>query len=339
MPATRGVAWARVRVTVLIVAALSILSVLVYLLSGGRVFQRQTTLYLYIPDATGLESESPVRVNGTDVGKVQKVEFSGSTEPNRIVRLTLSIEPERITDISADSTAQISTAGVVGDKYVDITQGVNPARLSPRGEIQYKGSPELLKTLDLQQFIEQLRTLDATFADIQAGRSPVGQFVLGDQMYRDLQKGLADLDRGFHVATSTDVTLGQLLSTDRHYQTIRAPLMRVDDQLARIQAGQGPYGRLLREDGQYQHFREEAADLHKSIADFRKQEFLASDQMYAGWSRSVGVWITRVDEFRTSPMFSSSATYDNLSGFARDLSHTLREFREDPRKYLRIDVF
>jgi hypothetical protein len=79
--------------------------------------------------------------------------------------------------------------------------------------------------------------------------------------------------------------------------------------------------------------------LHKSIADLRKQEFLASDQMYAGWSRSVGTWITRVDRFSTSEMFSSSATYDNLSGFLREFSQTLREFRENPQKYLRIDVF
>ena len=336
MPAARGVAWARFRVTVLVIAALSILSVLVYLLTGGRVLQRQTTLYLFIPDATGLDLESPVRVNGTDVGKVRKVEFSGSAEPTRVVRLTLAVEPERVADISVDSTAQISTAGVLGDKYVDISQGVNPARIAPQGEIQFKASPELLKTLDVQQFVEQLRTVDATLADIENGRSEFGQFVLGDRMYRDLQKGLADLDRGFRDATSTTSTLGQALSTDRQYQLIRTPLMRIDDELARVQAGQGPYGRLLREDGQYQHFREQAADLHKSIADLRKQEFLASDQMYTAWSRSLATWITRVDQFNSSPMFTSSATYDNLSGMARDLSHTLRDFREDPRKYLRL---
>src|SRR5579871_1716365 len=98
MPA-RGVTWARFRVTVVAITALAILSVLVYLLTGGTLLTEKITLYLYIPDATGLDSSSLVRVNGIDVGKVDKVDLSGSSEPNRVVRLTLKIENEKLADI------------------------------------------------------------------------------------------------------------------------------------------------------------------------------------------------------------------------------------------------
>jgi len=70
MPHARGALWARFRVTVAALVAAAILSVIVYLLTGGTLLQEKTTLYLYMPDATGLGTGTPVRVNGTTVGKV-----------------------------------------------------------------------------------------------------------------------------------------------------------------------------------------------------------------------------------------------------------------------------
>src|SRR5579864_5529670 len=99
MPAARGVAWARIRSTAVVVAGIAILTVLVYLLTGGTLLEEKSTLYLYIPDATGLDSGSPVRVNGTDIGKVRSVTLSGSSDPNRVVRLTLQVEREHLRDI------------------------------------------------------------------------------------------------------------------------------------------------------------------------------------------------------------------------------------------------
>jgi hypothetical protein len=49
--------------------------------------------------------------------------------------------------------------------------------------------------------------------------------------------------------------------------------------------------------------------------------------------------IRNVDEFNATPMLATSAAYDNLNGAARQMQQTLKEFRENPRKFLRLKVF
>jgi phospholipid/cholesterol/gamma-HCH transport system substrate-binding protein len=339
MPHARGVYLARFRVTVVAVAALVIVAVIVYLLTGGTLLQEKATLYLFIPDATGVEAGSAVRVNGTGVGKVSAVALSGSNTSRRVIRLTLSVEREHLRDIPSNSTAQISAETAVGDKYVDITQGNGAVPIAGGGEIRYRAEPEVVKTLDLQQFTRRLRDVDATLADIQQGKTPVGELVVGDQMYKDLRKDLVEADRAFRQATNAGSRAGQLLYTDQVYRRMSDPLVRLDERLARIEAGQGDDGRLLREDGPYIHLQQQAASLRQSIANLRGQKFLAADDLYESWNRELRSLFRRIDEVNTSSVFSNSLEYDNLAGFAGHLRASLRDFRQNPRKFLRIQLF
>ncbi len=38
-------------------------------------------------------------------------------------------------------------------------------------------------------------------------------------------------------------------------------------------------------------------------------------------------------------MLTTSAVYDNLQGMAKELQTTTKDFRENPKKYLRFKVF
>jgi hypothetical protein len=53
----------------------------------------------------------------------------------------------------------------------------------------------------------------------------------------------------------------------------------------------------------------------------------------------VAAIVRKVDEFNAGPMLTTSAVYDNLRGMAEELQATTREFRENPRKFLRIKLF
>src|SRR5271169_2588038 len=138
MSSTRGVGWAQFRVTAVTVAALAILSVLLRLLSGGTFLQPKVTVYLYVPDATGLDAGADVRVDGIDVGTAASVGLSGSTVPDRVVRLTLSIRRNRLSTITSDATAELTADNLVGDKFVDITSGTSSTHIPAGGEIHYK---------------------------------------------------------------------------------------------------------------------------------------------------------------------------------------------------------
>jgi phospholipid/cholesterol/gamma-HCH transport system substrate-binding protein len=339
MPSARAVAWARLRVTVAAVAAAAILGVVVYLLTGGTLLVEKATIYLFIDDATGVDPGTAVRVNGIGVGKVDDVRLSGSNQPNRIIRITLKVERDHLADIPADSTAQISSDGVTGDKYVDVTQGRTAARIQPGSEIIFKPAPELTKTLDLQQFTKQMRSMDATLTDIEQGKGFVGQFVVGTDMYNQTLKALADIDRSFRKAVSVTGSAGHIVRTDELYRQIRDPLIELDDRLARMQTGQGQMGQLLREDREYDQLRDQAANLRKAIGDFRARPFFTADDLYNSWTKELGSLIGQVDRINRSSAFSNSADYENLSGTLREWRASIHEFRTSPAKFMRLKLF
>jgi len=339
MPSASQVNWAKLRITAVAVASLAILSVLVYLLTGGTLLTEKAMLFIDIPDATGLSSSSPVRVNGTGVGKVRSVAFSGSNQPGRTVRVSMSVEKDHLPDIPVDSFAQLSSESLIGDKYVDITRGKANSYVQPGAEITFRDQPELLKTLDLEQFAQRLRTIDAMLSDIEQGRSRVGQFVLREDLYQELRKALADVEQEVRTIATSTGTLGTMLYTDQLYRQISGPLVQVDSALAGLQGGQGQFGRLLRDEAQYLQLRDQLASLRKSIAGIRANQFLLSDEMYSGWNRSLASLIQSVDEFNANPVFRSADVYDSLNGSAKELASTVREFRREPQKFLRIKLF
>src|SRR5690349_15538732 len=99
MPSVERVRWAQLRVATVCFAAIVILAVILWLLTGGSLLSEKTILYVYIPDATGLTQDSPVRVDGITVGKVASVSLSGSTDPKRVVRVALRVLRETLDSI------------------------------------------------------------------------------------------------------------------------------------------------------------------------------------------------------------------------------------------------
>jgi phospholipid/cholesterol/gamma-HCH transport system substrate-binding protein len=339
VPSARHIRWAKFRVLTVSAAAVVILSILAYLLTGGTLLTKRAMMYLYIPDATGLGPGAPVRVDGIGVGKVRSVALSGSTEPNRVVKVTLTVERNRLASIPDDSTAQIASETMIGDQFVDISSGTSRHFVSAGGEIVFKGSPDLLKTLDIGQFEQRLKIVSALLDDIEQGRGDLGQFVQGDQMYSDLRKRFAQIEGGIRAAASTTSNVGRELHTDQLYQQISQPLVELDRSLARLQSGQGSAGQLLRDSAQYDKLRSDTEDLRRSIADLRAAEFVRSDSLYADWNRRVLSLIESVDAFNRGPAMTTTQAYDNLNGFARELRDTVRDFRQNPRKFMRIKVF
>jgi phospholipid/cholesterol/gamma-HCH transport system substrate-binding protein len=320
-------------------SACAILGTLLYLLAGGSLLHPTTVLFLFIPDATGLAPGSPVRVDGIDVGKVTSVALSGSTKPERVVKVILSVGRDRLGDIPVDSFSQISADNIVGDQFVDVTSGRSAVHIRSGGEIAFKEQPELLKTLDLSQFEDQLRSLDAVLSDIQAGRGLVGQFAMGEDMYDGLTKQVGEIERGIRAAARTSTPTGQALYSDRLYRDIVNTLAGFDKTLAALEEGQDPSGRFLRDPAEYNSFRQTAADLHRSIAGWRGSEIIDSDRLYTDWNGRIASLIRAVDEFNAGPAMNSSQLYDRLNGAAKEIGEPLRDFRSDPRKFLRIKVF
>lgn len=339
MPSAQRVRWAKFRVTCISVVALVILGVLAYLLTGGTLLEPKTKLYLYIPDATGLGPRSPVRVDGIGIGTVDSVKFSGSKDPQRIIRVEITIQKARLSSITEDSAAQISNDTVVGDKFVDITTGTAPGHVPENGELRFKAQSDLMRSVDLVQLERQLRIVDATMADIEEGRSELGKFVLGDQVYASMRRRLTELQSTIRRAMANNAVLGSLAYTDALYQKILAPLTNLNRQIATIQSGQGSLGQFLRDPAQFEQFRTTLTDLRQSIANIRSAGFIDSREDYVGWIKSVTSITRQVEQVNESRLLNATDLYEAWDGAFREMQTSLKDFRQNPRKYLRLKVF
>lgn len=334
MPSARRVHWAWFRVAVVCLVACAILFTLFYLLAGGTLFEAKAPLLLYISDATGLAPGSPVRVNGVGVGKVKAVGLSGSRDPSRIIRVAMDVERDRLAGIPEDSAAQIGSETLAGDKFVDIVAGHSQRSVRRNGEIKPKVDTGVLRTLDIGQFEQQLRSMDSLVTGIEQGRGRVGEFIQGEQMYTDLRSSLDELLRGLHAATETTSGVGHALYTDEAYRDFSAPLVALDRSLARMQSSP-----MMRDTAQYDGLRAQSAELRSSIAGLRANPWMTGDAEYAEWLGRVAGWIRQVEEIDANPLLSTSAAYESLSGAAREMRDTLKEIREHPQRFLRLKVF
>lgn len=320
-------------------AGLTILGTLAFLLTGGTLLRPKVQVYLYLPDATGVAPGSPVRVDGIGVGKVSLVELSGSNEPNRVVKVTMTIERDRLASITDGATAEATSDTIVGDKFIDVTSGTGARHLAAGGELQYKGSGDLMQRLDLVQFQQQMHLIEVALDGIEQGTSPLGVFIKGDAIYNQVRDKITQLHHGIHVAADTTTAVGQALYTDTIYRQVEQPLRQLDQSLARLQSGQRTGGALLRDPQQYQQALEQVAGLRRSIGSLHASEMMASDSAYNDWTRQVAAIARQVEEFNASGMLTTSAVYDNLQGMAREFQAQGKDFRENPRKFLRLKLF
>jgi len=338
MPSVSRVNWAKFRVSVVSTVAVIILLTLFYLLTGGTLLEPKATIYLYVPDATGLDQDSPVLVDGIDVGKVVRVELSGQDKPDRVVRIVMTVERDRLNSITKDSVAEISSDGLIGDKYVDITSQKSADHIPPNGEIRLKPSSELMKTIDLPQFEAQLKVVDALLTDIEGGKSAMSQFVLGSEIYTGLLRSIGKIESALHAAVNSTTVVGDALYSQRLYNQISVPMVKLNQTLARLESGQGS-GQMLRDTAQYESALKDVRDLRASIAGVRSEEWMQSDAMYQDWNRMLLSFIQQVDRMNADPLLNSTALYESLTGMARETGQTVKDFRQDPRKYLRLKIF
>jgi phospholipid/cholesterol/gamma-HCH transport system substrate-binding protein len=344
MPSSQRLQWAKVRIGSVAVTSLTILGVLVYLLSGGTWLKPKAYLETYIPDSTGLEPGSDVLLNGVEIGKVEWVKLSGSRNPNSIVEVRMKVQEEFLRHIPDDSITSLDSENLLGDKFVDITMGRSSDPVRPGGQLPYKPPGNLMQEIDLEQFEAQLRTIEQTIDDIEAGKGPLGQFVRSDQMYQQVLDGVDKLEKSLRAISDTHTKLGRFLYTAERYDDIRNPIRQLDQRLEEIQASP-----LLRESKQYDDIRDQLERLRQSLADLNAGkgaggQWLSSDAAYRDWTHLLASWIESLDaltygEGSMGRMLVTSHAYDSWTGATRSLATTLKEFREDPQKFLRIKVF
>lgn len=102
-------------------------------------------------DVSGLSANAKVTMSGVQVGRVTGIAYDAQFYQARV---TLQISGEYNT-LPIDTSAEILTAGLLGEKYIGLTPGGDEIALKHGDQIQYTSSSMVLEKL-IQQFISNM---------------------------------------------------------------------------------------------------------------------------------------------------------------------------------------
>ena len=355
MPTTSKSSWAQLKVGLMAIFALLILAFLIILMSGNNpLFRNTTDVYTFLPDSSAMtEGATPVRLNGILIGKVKKIELSGSTDPNRIVKLTLSLYNDDLKLVPVDSQAKLAQQNLLGSRYVNINKGRSPQTIQEGAEIASADTPEIEDIFQqssstlaaLQKIMERVNSM---LDDIQGGKGTIGALLTDRTLYNRAVQIMDDVKNVTEALNAPDSSLGRLMHEDTLYQEVRGVVAKVDTLVDNLNSGQGTAGKLLKDDALYEEFRSTVNELRDTIARVNKGDGTVSkllnsselhDQLIASMGKLDGI-LDKVNngDGTIGRLMNDPTLFENLDGTTREVQGLLRDFRANPKKFLTIQL-
>lgn len=137
------------KVGILFLAATVLVVIFAFALGVVQPFSNAHELNVAYNFAGGIEVGSPVRVMGIKVGKVRSIHFAPNfkmPESGEEVKLliTVSINKKAWATLRTDSRFFINLAGVIGEKFLEISPGsLDKAELNPGGTVRGEDPPRI----------------------------------------------------------------------------------------------------------------------------------------------------------------------------------------------------
>jgi phospholipid/cholesterol/gamma-HCH transport system substrate-binding protein len=359
MASQQRVAWAKLRTGVLVTAAMTIASVLIFLLTGnGTMFEHQAVLRTFMVDSAGMAENAPVRLNGILVGHIKQVELSGSKDPKRTVEVELEIPEKYLPEIPANSQAAISAANLLGDKFINITRGTDKNHVQDGGEIasvQTQDVPEILAQSSslLSQFQTILGRLDGLLTVVENGQGNLGKLFKDDTLYDRLSATAGEVEQLVKDVHNSNGTISHLLYDPNFYDDIRRPIQRLDDMLAEVQKKNGTAGKLLYDPQLHDESVGLITDARAGIGEAKKMlddltagkgtagKFLKDEDVYNQLdliSKKINATMDQINSGKgtVGQLLTNPALYDSLTATSNEATNLLKDFRASPKKFMTI---
>jgi phospholipid/cholesterol/gamma-HCH transport system substrate-binding protein len=352
MPDARKVRWSQLKVGIITLTAFTIMFFLVFLLTSSKgIFQRNVPLRTYMADAAAMPDGSPVRLNGITVGYLDKLRLTNTRDPSRAVEFNMLVQEKYLVDIPVDSVATIAAANLLGDKFINITKGMDARHVEPGAEIAAaKGQdiPELMAATSklMTSFQGIVGRVDNLLVGVEAGQGNIGKLLKDEELYRRLNAIASEGQKLLTDVRTGSGTLSKLLYDDALYQEVRAPIKRIDTMLADLQAGQGTAGKLLKDPALANELQATLVEIRKVVADINAGKgtagkLLKDDQLHERLDQLIAKFSGTVDRITSGQgtlgqLLVNPQLYESLNGATREFQSLAKDMRANPKKFLTI---
>ena len=354
MPSQKQLKWSQLKVGITVLVASITLGILILLMSGtGGLFTRKVTLRSYFDNAGGLRIGAPVRLSGVDIGNVASIRIVSDPDKKLTpVEVTMKVNTKYHENLRKDSVTSLSTAGVLGETYIDIdsSQAAGPEahdgdRLATRDtpDIQdvVRSSQSTLQNLDAL-----LKRTDRIIAFIESGQGSVGKLIYDPTLYNRLASTITEFQGLVNEVSAGNGTIGKLLSSDELYNKANATVDKLNVVIDDINSGKGTAGKLVNDPTLYNNANDTIANVKKLTDDINAGKGaigkLAKDQEFADKLQNTMNKLSALSDRleagqgTAGKLLQDPSLYNNADQMLLEARELVKAVRENPKKYLTI---
>src|SRR5271154_5005138 len=165
MAQRKQLTWTEMRVGLFVFAALIIVVVAIFVVTGGNILGPKYRLTTYLPEVEGVQAGAPVDLDGVQIGSVQSIELTPHpTDRMHGIKVVLRIDKKYQDEIRTDSAASLVTQGLLGDRYVTISRGLTGSVVPENGVVP--GAEEEAMKQIVQRGAELMQNLGTLSDDL-----------------------------------------------------------------------------------------------------------------------------------------------------------------------------
>ena len=286
----------------------------------GQYFSQSYHLKIFVENVEGLANGSMVTLGGLKVGSIDKMEFANRNGKNGI-DITLNILKDYKDQITKQSTASISTKGLLGDKFINISLGQpgdKPLDEDAFVPVEPTLSLDVLSEKiepsieDFSRLMLNLRMISDT---IMNGNSSIGRLIKNPYAADDLEKILKNLNSFTSAIVEEKGSLGKLAYDPHIYNELSNLSTNLSSLSDSLKNGSGSLAKLINDNTLYDNIHLISERLN-NLLDKAEQD-----------SSIVG------------GLFTNKQLYNDFNKIIKDLNFLISEIKTNPEKYLRISVF
>jgi len=356
LPSQKQLKWSELRVGLTVVLAAITLGVLLFLMSGTTgLFTRKIVLRTYFDNAGGLRQGASVRLNGVDVGNVTNIRVGPDKDKQLTpVEVGLKVSTKYSFNLRRDSVASLSTAGVLGETYIDIdsSQAIGPVaqngdtlptQVHPDFNQVVRSSQSTLQNMDAL-----LKRADRILAFAESGKGSLGKLIYDPTLYDRFSATVSEFKGIVDQIGKGQGSLGQLVSRNDAYDKVMSILDKLNGIADDLQQGKGSAGKFLKDPALYNNANDTIANAKKLTEDINAGQGtlgkLTKDEELA---RKLDNTISKLSAITTAleagqgtagKLLKDETLYNNTDKILVETRELIKSIRENPKKYLSIKL-
>ncbi len=354
MPSRKQLKWSQLKVGITVLAASITLAVLIFLMnSTSSIFTHKIKLIAYFDNASGLRTGAPVRLDGVDIGNVAGIRVVPGKKLTP-VEAVMKVNTDYSFNLRTDSVVTLSTAGVLGETFIDIdsSQATGP-EVRDGATLQAQETPDIQDVVrssqgTLQNMDALLKRLDRIVAFVESGQGSIGKLIYDPSLYNRLNGTVNEFQGLMNQVSQGNGTLGQLIAKDDLYKKLNANLDKINLILDNLNAGKGTAGKLLQDPSLYNNANQTIANVKQMTDDISAGKGaigkLTKDQEFADKLQNTMNKLSAItDELQaghgTAGRFLKDETlYNNTNQLLTDTQDLIKAIRKNPKRYLTIHL-